>query len=246
MADFIILLYQVLTNDKNKKMGWNLLEDIAKYNLKENLNNRVDVMVDIETLGIQEDSTIFQISAAAFDINTGRIIKINDKGAIFDQYADITLEKDLKADGETIKWWLLKYPEMFYSLITKGQISPKQLLISFCIWLKSFYSISDNVHLWGNGVNFDNLMLKFQLDKLGEEYKYPIKYSRDRDYRTIIDLACVLMKTDRTTLNEKLLEEYKENNEFNPHNAMDDVLIQIYKLTRIINAIKKFDLGIKL
>ena len=216
-----------------------------KVNCKINSENfkRIDIMVDIETLGVHADSTIFQISAAAFDINTGEILKIKNKKAIFDQCANIDLEENLKVDSETIKWWITKYPDMFTSLITKGKISPKQLLINFCIWLKSFYSISDNVHLWGNGVNFDNLMLKFQLNKFGEEeYKYPIKYSRDRDYRTILDLGALLMNIDRKTLRENLLEEYKKNNNFNPHDAMDDVLFQIYNLTRIFKAIKKFEL----
>lgn len=60
---------------------------------------REDIMTDIETLGHKSDSTIIQISAIAFDIETGEYL------SVFNKVADITKNETMKVTGSTTKWW---------------------------------------------------------------------------------------------------------------------------------------------
>lgn len=221
------------------------------------MNKKVHIMVDIETLGVDLDSPIFQISAACFNIKTGEILEGHREGAecgkiIFDAYADLSKEKNLNINGNTLIWWVDKHPEMLKDLLTKEHgVSKDQLLKDFSQFLQDIPEILElekgsDICLWGNGVNFDNMMLKTQIEALKDDrYIYPIKYYNDMDYRTVMKLAASLLNMDIKEFNTKLLEEYKLiNKDFNPHNAMDDVLLQIYKLTRVtkeLNIDLKFD-----
>ena len=89
------------------------------------LNKRVDIMVDIETLGTGADSTIFQISAIAFNILTGEHI------SEFNQIADIAKNNKLVVDGSTLKWWLNTDKDLLTHLLNEGQDSSDGLLLGF-------------------------------------------------------------------------------------------------------------------
>jgi len=84
---------------------------------------RIDIMTDLETLGVQKDSTIFQISAATFDIETGIVIDTINLGI------DIS-KQPIKADGSTIKWWLETDKELFEKLINRVGMSHMRLIRS--------------------------------------------------------------------------------------------------------------------
>ena len=175
---------------------------------------RVDVMVDIETLGTKSDSTIFQISAVAFDIATGRHF---DK---FNRIADITKNEDyeMNVTGSTLVWWLNTNPELLADLLNKGKGSSKRLLEDFHRWLEELDS--NDIHLWGNGILFDNKMIQHQFELNGLEY--PIKYKNDRDLRTLVDLTCAKLGLTEKELRNKYYDPALE-----PHDAFNDVINQI-------------------
>jgi len=181
-------------------------------------NGRIDVMLDIETLGRKSDSTIFQISAIAFDIDTGEYIDT------FDMCADVSTE-EIKVDGSTLKWWLQTNKELLTELLSKSTCTPTNLLFAFHSWLMELtadYSM-DAIYLWGNGILFDNRMIKYQLEALGLEY--PIFFRNDRDLRTLVDLAAT-----KKNMTPKQLQAEFENGFISPlvkHNALDDVKYQI-------------------
>ena len=219
---------------------------------------RIDIMVDIETLGVALNSPIFQISAACFDIDTGEILEgyreeTGYNKVIFDAYADLSKEKNLNINGGTLTWWIDKYPDMLRDILTRARdtkdcsrmYSRKSLIKAFSVFLQDIPKIFEveekDIYLWGNGVNFDNRLLKHQMDTYREElvnikgiefagnsFLYPINYAREMDYRTILKIAAYKMGIPSRELRDKLLEEYKQiNKEFNPHDAMEDVLLQI-------------------
>jgi hypothetical protein len=183
---------------------------------------RVDVMVDIETLGTKSDSTIFQISAMVFDITTGAIL---DK---FNRIADITKNEDyeMSVTGSTLVWWLNTNPELLADLLNKGKGSSKRLLEDFHRWLDDWSSA--DIHLWGNGILFDNKMIQHQFENIGLEY--PVKYTNDRDVRTIVDLTCAKLGVDRKELRNKYYDPGLE-----PHDAFNDVFNQI---NIVVNCLK--------
>lgn len=177
--------------------------------------SRVDIMVDIETLGTGADATIIQISAIAFDIMTGAHL------STFNQIADIEKNKlPLKVDGSTLKWWLNTDKELLTELLNKGFYSSEDVLAHFSGWIKTQSKDPKDIYLWGNGILFDNKLIEHQLGKLGLEY--PIYYRNDRDVRTIVDLA-----GRKLGISEQDLKERFKDYTLVEHNALDDVKYQI-------------------
>ena len=176
--------------------------------------SRVDVMVDIETLGTKADSTIIQISAIAFDIKTGKHL------SKFDAIADIEKNEDMKVDGSTIKWWLNTDKQLLAELINKGEKSSNAILLNFYGWLHTLTMDMKDVYLWGNGILFDNKMIQHQLEAIGKEY--PIFYKNDRDVGTIVDLTSAYLE-----ISEKELKARFDSEDLVAHNAIDDCAYQI-------------------
>lgn len=174
---------------------------------------RLDIMVDIETLGNKTDSTIFQIAAVAFDIKTGE--HINE----FHSIANIAENEKLNVTGDTLKWWLNTNKELLTDLLNKGEESSDLLLWRFQEWL-SILTLGHKVYFWGNGILFDNKMIQHQLEALGLEY--PISFRNDRDVRTILELAALKLGTTEKELRKKYYDS-----ETVAHDAYDDVANQI-------------------
>lgn len=174
---------------------------------------RLDIMVDIETLGTEADSTIFQIAAATFDINTGEIL------SKFNEIADIGKNETMSVTGDTIKWWLNTNKELLHALLSSGTRSSEDTLRLFQLWLKQMKPEND-LYLWGNGILFDNKMIEHQLESMGLEY--PIFFRNDRDVRTIVELASV-----KLGMSEKGLKTSYEDPSLIAHDAFDDVIYQI-------------------
>jgi len=179
---------------------------------------RIDIMIDIQTLGKQSNSTIFQISAIAFNIKTGET---------YSQFNEcINIENDfVNADGSTLRWWLKTNPELLNKLINNGsEISEPDLIVNLYHWLN--YHIenvgNENVFLWGNGMLFDNAIIKSHIKACGLEY--PIFYRNDRDMRTLVELASI--KSGIATEKE-FRDKYFDKSKYEEHNAMDNVNFQI-------------------
>lgn len=181
------------------------------------MDNRIDIMVDLETLGTESDSTIFQIAAIAFDIKTGEHI------SSFDQTAKIELNttEEMKVTGATLQWWILKHTDTLKELLSrKTEHSSKAIMINFHQWLMLMKDDGMDLHLWGNGILFDNKMIQHQMVALGLEY--PIFFRNDRDQRTLIELAA--HKLDITP-GQVLM--YHRDESLTVHDAFDDVRYQI-------------------
>lgn len=178
--------------------------------------DRIDVMVDIETLGTKSDSTVIQIAAMAFDVLTGEVIKE------FNHHADIEMNKQLTVDGSTLKWWLDTDPELLKDLLNSGNQSSKSLILLFRKWLLELIALDTDkeVYLWGNGILFDNKMLQHQMEMAGEDY--PIHYQNDRDVRTIVDLTSTKLGITEYELKDSYTDESLRH-----HDAFDDVKYQI-------------------
>lgn len=190
---------------------------------------RMDIMVDIETLGTNSDSTIIQISAIAFDIKTG------EHFSTFNKIADITKNDDWKMNitGSTLVWWLNTNKELLTKLLNSGEGSSTELIEEFYQWLIGLGLLGD-LHLWGNGILFDNQMIKYQLEAIGMEYL--IKYKNDRDLRTLVDLTCA-----RLGVSEKELRAKYYNASLEAHDAFNDVMNQINLAVNCYNILTKVD-----
>lgn len=189
---------------------------------------RIDVMVDLETLGTGPDSTIFQIAAIAFDIRTGKHL------ASFNKIADISknVSYEMNVSGDTLKWWLNTDKELLARLLNDGEGSSSELIVEFHTWLTGVSTIGE-IHLWGNGILFDNNLIRTQMESQG--LKYPVKYNKDRDVRTIVDLLCA-----KLGMSEKELREKHYDSTLSAHDALNDVINQIKALVVSYNELTSY------
>lgn len=187
---------------------------------------RLDIMVDIETLGNRNDCCIFQIAAVGFDIETGKITEF------YNEKADISKTKGfINVTGETLKWWLNTDATLLTKLLNQGEMSEDELIISFNKWMTSISSLYE-LHFWGCGILFDNNIIRNAFEKRG--LTYPVAYNKDRDVRTILEIAA--KKTNQTE-KEFRTSCYEEGRTI--HDAYDDCLQQINIVTKAYNILTK-------
>lgn len=186
------------------------------------MEKRNDVMVDIETLGTKDGSSIFQIAAVRFDLTTGEVFDS------FNLTGDIAEYKKLRIDGSTLKWWLDTDSELLKRLLNQGVGSEYVLIKSFVEWL----DLIEKPKLWGNGILFDNKKIEMKCSEY--DLRYPVFYNNDRDVRTILELAS--LKSNVTT--QDIREMVKAENEVK-HDALDDCFFQIRLVTKCFNILKE-------
>src|SRR5690625_800598 len=182
---------------------------------------RIDIMVDLETLGTDFNAVVFQIAASGFDIESGETL------SEFNEIADISsLEKEDGAiDGSTLKWWLDTDKELFAELIDRGDtFTVRGIFESFYKWLTRLHEKYERVYLWGNGILFDNAIIRHKLENYG--MGYPIFFRNDRDVRTIFELAQI--KTGETA--QEMYDRIYDK-ELVAHDAMNDVKNQVALVT---------------
>ena len=187
---------------------------------------RVDIMTDIETLGTKPDSTVFQVSAIAFDITT------KEQFSVFNEIIDIKYEKMI-ADGDTIKWWLNTDKELLHRLLCHENAKKGSIVFDeFQRWILTQTKNFKDIYLWGNGIKFDNVMIQSQMDKYG--LTYPIFYQNDRDVRTILELASM-----KSGLTQKMIQESCKDKDEVLHNALDDCSFQVRMVCKCFDILMK-------
>ena len=191
-------------------------------------NKRIDVMVDLETLGTRYDAAVFQIAAASFDIESGVII--DDFNAVAD-ISKLTAE-DGVIKGETLKWWLDTDKDLLAELVGNGTYSPRDLITVFHRWLDELTLEYDDVCLWGNGILFDNAIIRHKFESYG--YEYPIRYHNDRDVRTIFEIAQAKTGLSWYDLRDRIYDK-----SLKAHDAVNDVENQIALVSKCYRILTK-------
>lgn len=184
------------------------------------MKKRIDIMVDLETLGLNSDSQVMQISAVSFDI-TGKVYDIE----VFNQYINIfdKLFQFNKVDLNTVDWWIKTDVDLFMGIIEKCKNSDKneyEVLEEFKDYINNFYKEYENVYLWSNGISFDIKILKDKMNSYG--INLPIKYNSERDVRTIVDFNCCELN-----ISEKDFRKQFEVKDMVKHDALNDCFTQI-------------------
>jgi len=144
------------------------MEPVYKLSLDHNYTN---VMVDIETLGINPDSVILSIGACAVEAPTE---------VQFYQEISIHNQCGRYADLDSVKWWMnqpIKPP-------MDGVVSLEQTLVAFGNWLGDAFVERGKLIVWANGTDFDISILKHAYET-NDAGAIPWKYNNVRDYRTL-------------------------------------------------------------
>ena len=163
------------------------------------------VMVDIETMGNTSNAAILSIGAVYFEID--------GIGDTF--YKKVSLESSVDAglqmDPETVLWWLQQNEAARANFQTPGGLLP--------VVLKQFTEfLKPDVFIWGNGSDFDNVILENAYEKVNQ--KCPWNYYQNRCFRTLKSLHPNIQ-----------IPENKIK-----HDALQDALWQANYAMRVINS----------
>ncbi|RMG25955.1 MAG: 3'-5' exoribonuclease [Methanobacteriota archaeon] len=169
-------------------------------------------MLDLETLSVKPNAAIISIGAVQFDpFSIGAI------GDTF--YSPVSVKSCVKAgldiSKSTVDWWEKQSNEAKIVLSEASKPDAPELydvLLAFSKW----YREHGFVALWGQGSDFDNVILRSAYDALG--LSAPWKYTENRCYRTIRSLA-----PDVAIEREGIY-----------HNALDDAIYQAKCLQMIL------------
>lgn len=170
-----------------------------------------NVMLDLETLDTRPGGVILSIGAVYFD-----------KYDTYEEFHEIiNLQSSLAAglimSPDTQAWWTKRSEEARKTLITaqnnegKDLVEVLNLFSAFC---------KKDVKMWGNGSDFDNMMLGYVYEKLN--VPLPWKYYNNRCYRTLKNL--------RKDIKLARVGTY--------HNAVDDARTQAEHAGRIMVEMK--------
>ena len=179
-------------------------------------------MVDLETLGTSSNSAILSIGAVEFD---------KDLGIVDRFYCNIDLQssisKGFEVEGSVIMFWLnqgVKNKQALDSL-NRDQIPVIDALRSFLNWVNGGLKQQPLLRIWGNGADFDNVILQNAYRKFNQTKPWP--YYSNRCFRTI-KYSFPKIELEKKTTN---------------HNALDDAehqaqyLIALVKKFKLVNVI---------
>ncbi|AGH31970.1 exonuclease [Vibrio phage PWH3a-P1] len=183
----------------------------------------MEVMLDLESMGVGNDPALIQIAAIAFNPLTGEEL------SSFDEKIDLksSMDSGLKITAGTIKFWMTheSVNQDARNIVMSetgdhgktGQ-TLNTVLDKFSKWYKSL----DCTGVWGNGAASDNVWLRSAYDAIKQPY--PFIFRDDLCLRTLKSIA--------------KQKGYITNFEFvgNQHDGLDDCRYQIKDLIEI----KKF------
>lgn len=170
------------------------------------------LMIDLETMGTNPDAPINSIGGKFFDPETGEM------GPEFSKAIDLETSGGI-IDRKTIKWWAKRSREAQSAIFT-DEIPLDDALLQ----LREFINENSGesfVQIWGNGANFDNVILRRSYERQG--IPCPWRYYNDRDVRTIVELGNSIGFDVRMAIPFEGV----------PHNALDDARHQAKQVSAI-------------
>ena len=171
-------------------------------------------MLDLETLDTSESAVILSIGACAFHPVLG-VTRPFYAPIFIDGQRDFGRTTSL----DTEAWWSEQTIEARSVFEDPKRVDLRAALIKFSMWYGSV-----GTELWGNGADFDNVILGSAYASCG--IKRPWSYSNNRCYRTLKNLGIKLGPGEGI---ERTCH----------HNALDDALYQAHYANEWLKKIKE-------
>lgn len=139
-----------------------------------------DAMVDIETLDTRPSAVVLSIGVVLFNRRNPDVpfkelnLKFGKK-----EFRDEQIMMGRTVDKETVRWWKGQDAEA-RKLFNQANVSS----VTEALEKLSTFILAEKVNLliWGNGANFDNVIVASMYDSFGMEA--PWKFWNDRCFRT--------------------------------------------------------------
>ena len=171
----------------------------------------IQVMLDLETMGVESNSVICSIGAVKFDVRRGP-----DDPFIDEFYTTIDAEdcanNGLVFSQTTIDWWK-KQPKEVLAQLRKDTVPLRTALEKFTSWFGP-----RSLPVWGCGAGFDNVLLENAYKAIGEVRPW-VPWD-DRCYRTVKNLIMITPPKREGTY----------------HNALDDARYQTKHLLMMLHS----------
>lgn len=181
-----------------------------------------DIMLDIETLDTAQSAVVLSIGAVVFDPHSKELGEKFYVEFTHDLATQQRIGRTVSAD--TAVWWVRQgaaAKQIFADPAPEGvrRVSTAQGLTEFA----SFVSRNGGkeAKLWGNGSDFDNVIVGSLFDSFG--LVKPWSYSRNRCYRTMKRMFGENVKVSRHGVH---------------HNGLDDAITQAVHLQEIFACMK--------
>ena len=164
------------------------------------MNNDIDIIIDIETLGTIPGCPVIEIGACAVDTHTGEIfsgftVRVNS-GIALDVATATGLGTDPYADPEsdfakTCKWWMedAERAEVLAAIMAPGDGLEHigDALHGFRAWMMGHMLYPARVRVWANGPSFDIAIIGEACR--ANNIERPWTCRQERCVRTALDLA---------------------------------------------------------
>lgn len=171
-----------------------------------------NVMVDLETLDTAPTAVILSVGAVKFD-----------KDGVYETFYKVVntescVDFDRSLSVSTLSWWLDKDPAAQAALkeALNGEGEDLEDV------LREFAEFVENSDLWGNGSDFDNVILADSMRACG--LNFHSSYTNNRCYRTLRNLFPNIPR-----------ERHGVH-----HNALDDAITQARHASAILKHIASF------
>ncbi|PJA24942.1 MAG: 3'-5' exoribonuclease [Alphaproteobacteria bacterium CG_4_10_14_0_2_um_filter_63_37] len=140
-----------------------------------------EVMIDLETMGTGSNAAIVAIGGVAFSFGRRTITS--------EFYQRISLQESVVCgfdmDADTVLWWMRQSDEVRKEVFEEGGVHPNVALLNFISWCGNF-GPRDDLKVWGNGSDFDNLILSNAYAR--QLLTAPWSFRGNRCFRTIKNL----------------------------------------------------------
>ena len=177
-------------------------------------------MLDLETMGQGHNAAIIAIGAISFDLET---LTTGQKFyAVIDLQSSVVYGANM--DASTVLWWMRQSTEARAVFDAPG-LHITAALNRFSDWIDEISS-PDTVKIWGNGSDFDNIILASAYRNTHGQT--PWKYDNNRCYRTVKALHPEL-KMHRTGTHQNALDDATSQAEH---------LIQLFSHMRVTQAVE--------
>lgn len=170
--------------------------------------SKLDVMLDLETLGTSPGCVVLSIGACTFDLKYKFYERIDPSDA------RIYLTEDL----DTIRWWH-KQDAATRAEAFGGTLTLLTVLNRFSDWFSQLPAVRKDIQVWSNGADFDLPILRAAYQTLG--LQAPWAPFSGRCHRTL----------------KKLLPHVTAPENAQKHNALEDAITQAKHAVSILQVL---------
>ena len=127
-----------------------------------------NIMLDLETMGTAPGSAIIEIGACEFSSKHGITREFSEMISLED-----CIQQGFAVDGSTVMWWMKQKWEARKRYLGNDSAQPILTALNrFREWLP------ENAIVWGNGSDFDNVILTEAYRKFGQKQPWPDFHNR--------------------------------------------------------------------